>query len=69
MKCVSIMGVAKALEAVFAISEVERDEDKDFSFSRWEGFCFIFFCAYLECYDGVLIGGLECEKRRADHCM
>lgn len=34
MKDVSIIGVCKCLEAVFAIAEVEQEEDKDFSFSR-----------------------------------
>lgn len=34
VKCVSIVGVCKPIEAVFQISEVEREEDKDFSFSR-----------------------------------
>lgn len=28
------MGVARPLEAIFAISKVERPEDKDYSFSR-----------------------------------
>lgn len=32
---VSIQGVCKPLEAVFAIIKVEREEDKDFSFSRY----------------------------------
>ena len=33
-----ILGVCKPIEAIVAISGVERDEDKDFSFSRehWE---------------------------------
>ena len=34
VKSVSIVGVCKPLEAVFCISEVEREEDKDYSFSR-----------------------------------
>ena len=34
VKDVSIIGVCKCLEAVFAIAEVESEEDKDFSFSR-----------------------------------
>lgn len=35
VKLVSIVGVPKPLEAVFCIAEVERDEDKDYSFSRY----------------------------------
>jgi hypothetical protein len=35
VKLVSIVGVPKPLEAVFCMGEVERDEDKDYSFSRW----------------------------------
>lgn len=34
MKLVSIVGVVKPLESIFAIADIERDEDKDFSFSR-----------------------------------
>jgi len=34
MKLVSVVGVPKPLEAVFCIAEVEKDEDKDYSFSR-----------------------------------
>lgn len=29
-----ILGVCKPIEAIVAISKVERDEDKDYSFSR-----------------------------------
>jgi hypothetical protein len=35
VKDVSIIGVCKPLEAIFLISEVERPEDKDYSFSRY----------------------------------
>ncbi|KAK0328289.1 hypothetical protein LTR54_001976 [Friedmanniomyces endolithicus] len=34
VKLVSVVGVPKPLEAVFSMGEVERDEDKDYSFSR-----------------------------------
>ena len=34
VKDVSIIGVPKCLEAVFSIAKVEREEDRDFSFSR-----------------------------------
>ncbi|OQN96882.1 hypothetical protein B0A48_17436 [Cryoendolithus antarcticus] len=34
VKLVSVVGVPKPLEAVFCIAEVEKEEDKDFSFSR-----------------------------------
>ena len=34
VKLVSVVGVPKPLEAVFCMGEVERDEDKDYSFSR-----------------------------------
>ena len=34
VKDVSIIGVCKCLEAVFSIAEVEKEEDRDFSFSR-----------------------------------
>jgi len=34
VKCVSIVGVCRPLEAIFCIDEVERPEDKDYSFSR-----------------------------------
>lgn len=34
VKCVAIVGVCKPLEAVFQIAEVEREEDRDLSFSR-----------------------------------
>ncbi|KAK5112190.1 hypothetical protein LTR85_011623 [Meristemomyces frigidus] len=34
VKLVSVVGVPKPLEAVFSMGEVERDEDKDHSFSR-----------------------------------
>ena len=34
VKLVSIIGVPKPLEAVFSIADIERDEDKDHSFSR-----------------------------------
>ena len=34
VKLVSVVGVPKSLEAVFAIAKVEKDEDKDYSFSR-----------------------------------
>lgn len=35
VKCVSIVGVCKPIEAVFQIAEVEREEDRDYSFSRF----------------------------------
>ncbi|KAK5116710.1 hypothetical protein LTR62_007384 [Meristemomyces frigidus] len=34
VKLVSVVGVPKPLEAIFSMGEVERDEDKDYSFSR-----------------------------------
>jgi len=34
VKLVSVVGVPKPLEAIFAIGAVERHEDKDYSFSR-----------------------------------
>ncbi|KAI6896667.1 hypothetical protein KC318_g10447 [Hortaea werneckii] len=34
VKLVSVVGVPKPLEAVFSMAEVEREEDKDYSFSR-----------------------------------
>jgi len=34
IKCVSIVGVCKPIEAIFQIAEIERPEDKDYSFSR-----------------------------------
>ncbi len=34
VKCVSIIGVCKPLEAIFCVNEVEKPEDKDYSFSR-----------------------------------
>ena len=35
VKLVSVVGVVKPLEAIFSIAEIEREEDKDFSFSRY----------------------------------
>lgn len=35
VKNVAVQGVCKPLEAVFSIAKVERDEDKDYSFSRY----------------------------------
>ncbi|EEP79502.1 predicted protein [Uncinocarpus reesii 1704] len=34
VKCVPIVGVCRPLEVVFGISKIEREEDKDYSFSR-----------------------------------
>ena len=34
VKCVSIVGICKPLEAVFCIDAVTREEDRDYSFSR-----------------------------------
>lgn len=34
MKLVSVVGVPKPLESIFCIAEVERDEDKDHTFTR-----------------------------------
>ncbi len=34
VKCVSIVGVCRPIEAIFHIAEIERPEDKDYSFSR-----------------------------------
>ncbi|KAF2480018.1 hypothetical protein BDY17DRAFT_329933 [Neohortaea acidophila] len=34
VKLVSVVGVPKPLEAIFSIADIERDEDKDYSFSR-----------------------------------
>lgn len=34
VKLVSVVGVPRPLEAIFSIAAVERDEDKDYSFSR-----------------------------------
>lgn len=33
-KLVSIVGVVKPLESIFAMAYIEREEDKDYSFSR-----------------------------------
>lgn len=35
VKLVSVVGVPKPLEAVFSMAEVEREEDRDYSFSRF----------------------------------
>lgn len=35
MKLVSVVGVPKPLEAVFCIAAVEKEEDRDLSFSRY----------------------------------
>jgi hypothetical protein len=35
VKLVSVVGVPKPIDAVFSIAGVEREEDKDFSFSRF----------------------------------
>ena len=35
VKLVSVVGVPKPIEAVFSMGEVEREEDKDYSFSRY----------------------------------
>lgn len=34
VKLVSVVGVPKPIDAVFSIAEVEKEEDKDYSFSR-----------------------------------
>lgn len=34
MKLVSVVGIPKPLEAIFCIAAVEREEDRDLSFSR-----------------------------------
>ena len=34
MKLVSVVGVPKPLEAIFKIAAVEREQDRDYSFSR-----------------------------------
>ncbi len=34
VKSVSVVGVPKSLEAMFSIADIEREEDKDYSFSR-----------------------------------
>lgn len=39
VKCVSVMGVCRPLEAVFCIDAVTKEEDRDFSCSRFVGFC------------------------------
>lgn len=39
VKLVSIVGVVKPLESVFAMADVEREEDRDYSFSRWAKLC------------------------------
>lgn len=36
VKNVALQGVCKPLEALFAIAKVERPEDQDFSFSRFD---------------------------------
>ena len=36
MKLVSVVGVPKPLEAIFSIADIEREEDKDYSSSRYE---------------------------------
>lgn len=35
VKLVSVVGVPKPLEAVFSIADIEREEDKDYSCSRY----------------------------------
>lgn len=35
VKLVSVVGVPKCLEAIFSIGAIEREEDKDYSFSRY----------------------------------
>lgn len=35
VKLVSIVGVVKPLESCFAMADIEREEDKDYSFSRY----------------------------------
>ena len=46
VKSVSIIGECKPLEAVFQISAVEREEDREFSFSRYviRDFSILFGC-------------------------
>ena len=34
VKLVSIVGVVKPLESCFSMADIEREEDKDYSFSR-----------------------------------
>ncbi|KAF3482418.1 uncharacterized protein GIQ15_05177 [Arthroderma uncinatum] len=34
VKCVPIIGVCRPLEVIFGIAKIEKDEDKDYSFSR-----------------------------------
>ena len=34
VKLVAIIGVPKCIDAVFSIAGVEREEDRDYSFSR-----------------------------------
>jgi hypothetical protein len=36
VKNVALQGVCKPLEALFAIAKLERPEDQDFSFSRFD---------------------------------
>lgn len=35
VKNVALQGVCKPLEALFSISKIERDEDKDYTFTRY----------------------------------
>lgn len=35
VKLVSVVGVVRPLEAIFSIADIEREEDKDYSFSRF----------------------------------
>lgn len=60
MKLVSVVGVPKPLEAVFSMAEVEREEDRDYSFSRCVPFSFRlpslpFFASFHPtfCYSGM----------------
>ncbi|KAF2237706.1 hypothetical protein EV356DRAFT_527469 [Viridothelium virens] len=39
VKCVSIVGVCRPLEAIFSIGAIERPEDKDYTFTRKDWQC------------------------------
>lgn len=54
MKLVSVVGVPKPLEAIFSIADIERDEDKDYSFSRYPS-------ASFASRDGLLIVVIQGE--------
>jgi hypothetical protein len=43
VKCIIINGIPVVIEVVTSISDVEKDEDRDYSCSRWVEHCQIGF--------------------------